>query len=539
MSQEQPPAEDGHRLAGPLAVFSAKGELVGAVVAGVLLAAGWVGAAVGEPELRGLVWGSLAIGMVYGGRAAITSLRARAFDIDVLMVVGAGLAAYLNAPAEGALLLFLFTLAGALEDLAMARTRHAVEALHSLMPTAASRQTQSGEWEAVAPELLGAGDVVRVLPGESIPADAGITDGRSAVDQATLTGESFPRVVGVGDEVYAGTINVGSAFLARVVRPAAQSSLQRVLNLVLEAQQQREPVQRILDRLSQPYALTVMALSVLTLTVWWLGFGEPLLGDGEGGKVGALYTAITLLIVMSPCAVIIATPTATLAAISRGARAGVLFKGGQAIERLAGLRAVALDKTGTLTVGRPVVSEVAPIGWSNEGDLLAVAAGLEQESTHPIAAAIREEAQRRGIEPEPTASRTSFAPGAGVSGVFRGSEARLGTYEHAEPLIPVCYRAQVRQEMLEAQSRGDIAVVLAWNQMAGVVVMSDRVRPGAPGLVDGLHAMGIKPIVMLTGDNRATARTVAERLGIDRWEAQMLPEDKVSAVKALHAELRG
>ncbi len=524
-------------------LFSARAELAASLIAGTLLLLGFLlTRAAGQDWARSLYWVSLAIGMLYGGRAAIAALRARKFDIDVLMVVGAALAAWLNAPAEGALLLFLFVLSGALEALAMQRTTRAVEALHRLMPTAAlkwepvagptpdngqpaaSGDGEGGRWVHVEPESLVPGDRIKILPGESLPTDAKVTLGVSSINQANLTGESMPREVGPGDDLYAGTINVGNPIEARVTRPVRESSLQRILNLVMEAQQQREPIQRLIDRVSQPYALTVLAASILVLLVWCLVFNVPL--------KDATYTAITLLIVMSPCALIISTPTATLAAIARGARAGVLFKGGQSIERLSRMTAVAFDKTGTLTIGRPRVQQVHPVGWSSAERMLAVAAGLEQDSTHPIAAAIRDAAAQRAIAPAPL-ERPTFTPGRGVSGEFNGHPARLGTLAFVEELIPACLRSRVAEVLGKVQLRGQIGTAVSCCQEAGVIILSDEIRPGAPELVQRLHDLGVRPVCMLTGDNCATAQHVAQALGIDEWHAEMLPGDKVEAVKEL------
>jgi Cd2+/Zn2+-exporting ATPase len=514
---------------------SAKGELWAAIAAGALLALGFVLSHTGQATTgHVLYWISLGLGMVHGGRAAWHALRSGTFDIDVLMVVGAGLAAWVGAPGEGALLLFLFVLSGALEELASARTTRAIEALHKLMPTAAMRWDGQA-WAQVLPESLVTGDRVKILAGEIIPTDGVVAEGESAVNQSSLTGESMPREVGPGSEVYAGTINTGNALEVRVSRAAKESSLQRILNLVMEAQQQREPVQRVIDRLSQPYAISVMIASVLVLLVWWQGFGVPLVrADGRG----AVYTAITLLIVASPCALIIATPTATLAAIARAARGGVLFKGGQAIERLSRLGAVAFDKTGTLTVGRPRVQRLHPIGWSNEEALLAVAAGLEMDSTHPIASAIREAAEERAVTPV-AFDRTGFTAGRGMEGEHEGSKARLGSLVFTRDLVPECLRAAVEESLAKVQARGEIGVVVAWNEQAGVVVLSDEIRPGAPELVARLHDLGVRPVCMLTGDNSATARHVADALGIDRWHAELLPGDKVAKVEALKQELHG
>ena len=427
-------------------------------------------------------------------------------------------------------MLFLFVLSGALEELAAQRTTRAVEALHALMPTRALRLVAAtGAWESTDPQSLVIGDAVKVLPGEAIPADARVNRGQTSIDQATLTGESVPRSVGPGDEVFAGTINVGDPVELSVIRPASESSIQRILHLVLQAQQQREPVQRFIDRVSQPYAVSVLGASIAVFAVWRWGFAEP--------PSDALFTAITLLIVASPCAVIIATPTATLAAIARAARAGVLFKGGQSIERLARLRAVCFDKTGTLTVGKMRVHELHPIGWSDERALLAVAAGLEQDSTHPIAAAVRHAAAAAGIEPARAADPRAV-PGRGVSAHFSGKPAKLGTLVFVEDLVPICFRARVREVLDSVQQRGRIATVVAHDEQAGVVILSDSVRPGAERLVSELHALGVKPVVMLTGDNRATARAVADSLGLDRFHAELLPQDKVDAVAAIRKEIR-
>lgn len=510
-------------------VFTPMGELWSAVLAGAFLLIGVLLAATLDAALgRGFCWAALAIGLFQASRAAWASIRERTFDIDVLMVVGAVLAGAMGAPAEGALLLFLFVLSGALEELAMQRTSRAIEALHALMPSTALRFV-SGEWVSVPPESLAAGDEIKVLPGERIPTDASILDGSSSIDQATLTGESLPRAVAPGNDVYAGTLNLGNPIRCRVTRPVRESSLQKILDLVMKARRQREPVQRFIDRFSQPYSVGVMLVSIGVFFAWWLGFGDPVRD--------AMHVAITLLIVASPCAVIIATPTATLAGIARGARAGVLFKGGQSIERLARLRAVAFDKTGTLTIGKPQVRELHPVGWSDESRLLAIAAGLEQDSTHPIAAAVRQAAQDRHLS-APAGLNPTFTPGRGVGAVFEGLPARIGTFVYTEALIPLCLRARVQEVLAGVQQHGQIGTTVAWNDMAGVIILSDTVRPGAGELVEHLHALGVAPVVMLTGDNRATAQAVADSLGLDRVQAECLPEDKLEAVQALKAELR-
>lgn len=522
-------------------MFTARGELRGAIAAGVLLGVGVLLSLV-----AGVWWGpvaiwlSLAIGMVYGGRAAWESVRVGRFDIDVLMVVGAGLAAYIGHPEEGALLLFLFTLAGALEELASQRTTREVEALQKLMP-AEALVLRAGAWIEARAETLEAGERIRVRPGERVPADARVVEGASSMDQSAITGESMPRDVGVGDELFAGTINADNALEAEVVRPARESSVQKILELVLRAREQREPTQRLIDRMSQPYAVGVMAISGLVFVVWWLALGF--------GWTEAAYVAITLLIVASPCALVIATPTATLAAVARGARGGILFKGGQSIEALARVRAVALDKTGTLTFGRPTLYEVHPVAWSRGPDMLALAAGLERDSTHPIATAILAAAKERGVAAA-TVEDVDHTAGRGLAGTWTDPatgarvHARLGSFRHVEPIVPICLRQRVRDVLARIQGRGHLGVVVAAGDgtdeggQVAVLIMADAVRPGARELVPSLHAMGIRPVVMLTGDHTQTASRVATGLGLDEFHAELMPGDKVERVRELRERIR-
>jgi len=515
-------------------LWRAKVQLWAAIGAGVLLLVGALLQRVHESTaLTGetLVWISLGLGMVYGVRAAIEALSERSVDIDVLMVVGAGLAAGIGHPEEGSLLLFLFTLSGALEDLALARTRREIEALHKLMPQAALAW-RGGDWVECSPESLGVGEQIKIRPGEIVPVDAEVVSGESGVDQSTLTGESLPREVRPGEAVYSGTVNLDRALEATVVRIASESSLHKILRLVTEARQQREPIQRLIDRLGEPYAIGVLVTSAVVLLAWWLVFRDPF--------TTAAYTAITFLIVLSPCALIIATPTATLTTIGRGARAGVLFKGGQAIERLSRVGAVCFDKTGTLTVGKPTLVSLEPVGWSDRERLLALAAALEQDSTHPIARAVIEAAKSKGVKPARVEEMVHSA-GRGVRGRLEGDEVAVGDYAFVESAIPVCLRARVREVLDGTRRAGQIAAVVGAggeHGAAAVLVIADPVREGAEGLVRQLHGLGVKPVRMMTGDNRVTAEQIARRLGLDRWDAELLPEDKVRLLHETKREQR-
>lgn len=516
--------------------FSADTEMPLAIMAGATLLAGyvmweWIGPAAEQPTLtlagQILVWISLAFGAVHGVKAAFESLRHFRPDIDVLMVVGAGLAAGIGHPEEGALLLFMFTLAGALEHRALARTKEAVARLNRLMPNQAMRRNQSGRWVEVPPEGLMAGDVVLVRPGENIPADGIILDGDSDIDQSTLTGESLPRSVGVGDAVFAGTLNQNGALEVRVSRPVTESSLTRILQLVIEAQERRQPVQRVIDRFSTPYTVTVLAGALLA----FVGF----MWIGEMSFTGAAYRAITLLVVASPCALVISTPTATLCGLSRAARGGVLIKGGDALERLAGVTRVALDKTGTLTTGRIEVTHVEPVAASDVDSLLRIAMAAEQRSTHPIANAIVRLAQDHHLRPAQLAALTNV-PGRGIEGTFDGLPVRIGNFDFCEPLIPVCFRKHTQQIVQHVVSSGGKPVIVAHGDQAMVLTLADTPREGAPQLARHLHDVGVRSVTMLTGDTRVIAEQLARTLGIENVKADLLPEDKVEQIKLIRGE---
>lgn len=508
----------------PLAIWCGITLLVGFLL--------WEFAAEPSPALGqvglGLVYGSLALGSVHGVRAALESLRAFRPDIDVLMVVGAFLSAGIGHPEEGALLLFMFTLAGGLEHRAMNKARDAVSRLNKLMPKNALVK-RGDAWQPIEPEELHAGDVVLVRPGETIPADGVVTDGHTEVDQSSLTGESMPRSVKVDDGVFAGTINRHGAIEVRVTRPVQESSIHRILELVLEAQERRQPLQRVIDRFSTPYTVTVFILA-------GLAHGGFMLLGGDS-FTDALYRAITLLVVASPCALVISTPTATLCGLSRAARSGVLIKGGDALERLSRVRRVALDKTGTLTTGQIEVTRVTPIAAGDVESLLSIAYAAEQRSTHPIAAAVVRLAQQRQLHPRELASLTDV-PGRGVEGVFQGERVRIGNLDFCEELIDVCFRGHTREVVSRILETGAKAIVIAHQGDAIVLTLADTPRVGAEHLTRDLAAAGVESVTMLTGDARIIAERLAAQLGITDVRAELMPEDKVEQIRRLRAEHR-
>lgn len=489
-----------------------------------------------------LIWVSLALGMIHGVRAAVEAIAERRLSIDILMVVGAGLAASIGHPSEGALLLFMFTLAGALEHRALSRARDAVTRLHKIMPQEAMKRGGDGRWVEALPEDLVVGDEIMVRAGETVPADAVVLSGRSTVDQSALTGESLPRAVDAGDEVFAGTLNQNGAIEARVTRPVSESSLRKILTLVTEAQEQRQPMQRLIDRFSTPYTASAFGLAALVFIGFAL-FGT----DGAGERMtvfDAAYRAITLLIVASPCALVIATPTATLCGLNRAARAGLLVKGGDALERLARVRTVALDKTGTLTTGRIEVVETTlyDAGGAARDDgglrgLLAIALAMEQRSTHPVAGAIVRHAEALGLEPAEIADFHLHA-GKGISATHSGAAIHLGAMDHIEGKLAGSLRDTVKRAVDAAWDRGAITAVMVAGERAIVFELADRVRDGARELIRDLRGAGVRRVAMLTGDSWPVARTVAERLGIDERDvrAELLPEGKVEEVRWLKEE---
>ncbi|RMH26639.1 MAG: cation-translocating P-type ATPase [Planctomycetota bacterium] len=483
-----------------------------------------------------LVWVSLALGAVHGVKAAVESIRELEPNIDVLMVVGAGLAAIIGHPGEGALLLFMFTLAGALEHRALTRARDAVARLSTLMPNEALRR-RDGAWVPAAPEELSPGDVVLVRPGEVIPADGVVQAGSSTIDQSTLTGESLPRPVDPGDAVYAGTLNENGALEVRVTRSIRESSLQRILDLVTEAQASRQPLQRVIDRFSTPYTLAVFAFAVLAL-VWFALLHERVTGQVMT-LTDAAYRAITLLIVASPCALVIATPTVTLCGLNRAARAGLLVKGGDALERLAGVTVVALDKTGTLTTGEIAVTGFEVSDGSDADRLLSLALAVEERSTHPIAAAITRFILGRGIEP---AALDDFeqVPGKGIRAQSGSVEIHIGTMEYVLPRVEdERMRRRIEGEVNRVRAEGGISAVLSAGEEAAVFSLADTPRPGAGRLVEDLRAAGVERVVMLTGDSRLVAERVARDLGIEEVHGELLPEEKVERLRAIKAEMNG
>ncbi|WP_369194045.1 heavy metal translocating P-type ATPase [Streptomyces djakartensis] len=468
-------------------------------------------------------WGPLyALAYVTGGWEpgweGLKALKDRTLDVDLLMVVAALGAASIGQVMDGALLIVIFATSGALEALATARTADSVRGLLDLAPATATRIAPDGTEHTVPVEDLSVGDTVLVRPGERVGADGRVLDGAGEVDQATITGEPLPVAKGRGDEVFAGTLNGTGALRIRVERDASDSVIARIVRMVQEASETKAPTQLFIEKVEQRYSLGMVAATLAVFLVP-LAFGEHL--------TEALLRAMTFMIVASPCAVVLATMPPLLSAIANAGRHGVLVKSAVVMERLGQVDAAALDKTGTLTEGSPRVTEVRTLPGSGlgEGELLALAAGAEQPSEHPLARAVVAAARERGL-PVPGAHDFTSTPGVGVTAVVDGRTVAVGAPAR------LADTAAATAAELEESGRTAVLVVVDGSP-AGLLGIADRLRPDAAGTVASLTALTGAAPVLLTGDNARAAARVAAESGIADVRAGLLPQDKLAAVREL------
>ncbi len=502
-------------------------EIAFTVINAVTGLTAFIGAGLGwHPSLIfGLYFVSYASGGWFGLIASFKALKEKIINVDLLMILAALGAAAIGQPAEGAMLLFLFSLSNTLQSYAMDRSRKAIEKLLDLRPKQAT--VRRGSRLVTLPiEQLTLGDVVLVRPGERFPIDGEVLSGVSDVDQATITGESMPVNKQQNDLVFAGTVNGTGSLEIRVTRLAKDTTLARIVKMVEEAQSTKANTQQMLDTFEQYYAIFVLAAAALLIFVPWLVLGNNF--------QPTFYRAMTWLVVASPCALVISTPASILSAIANGARNGVLFKGGVHLEKTATLKVLAFDKTGTLTSGKPTLSSLFSFSDTKEDDLLRLVAALESHSEHPLAKAIVQAAHSRDLN-LPQSMEFRAIPGQGVEGVVESHHLLIGNermFMERSIRIPV----EIIKKASEMQDEGQTAMFaydMRSQTFLGLLGVADTLREDAVEMIKMLKAIGIEHIVMLTGDNAKVAAKIAARAGVDEFHADLLPQDKVTVLKSL------
>ena len=542
---------DGEHAGGAHAhggMFGPQTELIFAGLAGAFLIAGWLTGRQGGIS-SWLPVALFVISYFFGGyftaKEAVGNLLARRFEIDTLMLVAAVVAAALGEWAEGALLLFLFSLGHSLENYAMGRARRAIEALAELAPEKANVRRGGSVVEIPVAELH-LGDIVVVRPNERLPADGVVSSGTSSVNQAPVTGESVPVDKQPSDDptaaiaafdrvkaenrVFAGTINGAGAIEVMVAKMADQSTMARVVKLVADAEAQRSPAQQFTERLQRIFVPTVLALVGLLMFAWVV-VDEPF--------AVSFYRAMAVLVAASPCALAISVPSAVLSGVARAARGGVLVKGGGPLENLGSLTSIAFDKTGTLTEGKPKLTEAVPAKGVTEQELLAVALAVEQSSDHPLASAVVVGALERlgsagAVAP---ASEVTSITGKGIQAMVGGEQVLIGK----PSMFSEAPGSSVPTDVAEANTRlvstGRTTMMIKQGaRFLGVIGVMDTPRPVARQVMAQLRELGIERLIMISGDNQQVADAVAKAVGLTEAQGNLMPEQKVEAIKALAAK---
>ena len=507
-------------------VFGLSGFATHIALAGLGAAFGSEGIGVAE-RVPTLAIGFYLVGIVAGvwyvlpkaWRAAV-SLRP---DMNLLMTIAVAGAAIIGEWFEAATVAFLFSVSLLLESWSVGRARRAIATLMDLTPPTARVRDQNGIEREISPDEVAIAQTFIVRPAEKIPLDGKVIRGHSDVNQAPITGESVPVAKRTDAEVVAGTINGDGVLEVECTRSAADTTLAHIIRMVGEAQSRRAPSEKWVEKFARVYTPVVMGLAATIL------IGPPLLVDGAW--IDWLYRSLVLLVIACPCALVISTPVSVVAALAAAARNGVLVKGGVFIEAPAHLRAIAMDKTGTLTEGKPAVVDVVPMNGHDVTELLQRAAALESHSNHPLARAIVEAANERNIT-VPDARDFEIIQGKGATGHIDGKLYWLGSHRYLEE------RQQetcVVHDQLESMQKAGRTVVVVGNEshVCGFITLADTLRPAARETLNDLRDLGIEHLVMLTGDNHGTANAIAEEAGIDELRAELLPADKVNAVESL------
>ncbi|MBA9084823.1 Cd2+/Zn2+-exporting ATPase [Fontibacillus solani] len=495
-------------------------EMMFAIISGVLMLAGWGFGSWSQVLSIILYIAAYAIGGFMKAKEGLETLfKERDLDVNLLMIAAALGAASIGYWNEGAMLIFIFALSGALESFASEQSLRDISALIALRPEKALKVDDNGV-SLVNVEELAVGDLVLVKPGEVIPTDGLIRSGSSAIDQATITGESIPVDKALGDDVYAGTINGEGALYVEVTSPAEGTLFSKIIAMVEQAQNEAPQTQRFIKRLEGLYAKGVVITTVALIVL------APLLLDWSWSFT--FYKAMVFLVVASPCALVSSVMPAILSAMSKSARKGVLFKGGAHMDHLGGAKAVAFDKTGTLTAGEPIVTELYVTEKYDRLDVLAACASAENLSQHPLARAIVRKAEEEGVILQ-AADDLKALPGWGIEASIGGVIWRIGKADENDPELPSVLRERLRKL---AEEGNTVSVIQQGEEYAGIIALRDHVRPQSKVAIERLHDMGIVT-VMLTGDRSGTAEAIAREAGIDLVYSDLLPQDKVKYISEL------
>ena len=465
------------------------------------------------------------IALVTGGpktlRKGIVAARTLTLNISLLMMIAVAGALVIQEWPEAAMVTFLFACAEVIEARSADRARDAIRSLMVLAPDLA-HMLQGDQWVDAETASVEPGTTIRVLPGERVPLDGSVTAGKTSIDQAPITGESMPVDKAVGDKVFAGSVNQQGMIEIQVTADAGDTTLAHIARTIRQAQAQRAPTERFVDQFARRYTPLVVVLAIAFGVVPTLAFGEPF--------QPWFYKALVLLVIACPCALVISTPVTVVSGLAAAARHGLVVKGGIYLERARELRVIAVDKTGTITEGRPVLTDVIPLAELSRDEVLSRAASLEATSTHPLARAVV--GGFSGMLPH--ASDVTAVEGKGIEGRVGSEQIAIGSHRFAHDRGVCTPRVE---EALAALERAGKSVMVVWRagsmlQVIGVIGVADTVRPTSVEAVRRLHALGVR-VVMLTGDNPTTAQAVAEEVGIDEVAAELLPEDKLARIAAL------
>ncbi len=507
-------------------------EIALVVITGVSLALSWaLEGRISDTLITILNLISYAAGGFFGVRASLESLKIiksedddadskPQIDVDTLMILAAIGAALIDQWREGAMLLFLFSLSNVLQDYAMGRSRQAIRSLMKLYPDDV-RVIRDGKRQMIRLNQIRLGEMVLIQPGERIPVDGVIRSGASAVDQSPITGESIPVDKAVGDHVFAGSLNVQGALDVEATQTVRDTMLARIIQMVEDAQENKAPTERFMERFEQVYAKGILAFTGLMIVIPPLLFGTDFSAN--------FYRAMVVMTVAAPCALVISTPASFLAAIASAARSGVLFKGGAYLEGTAALKAIAFDKTGTLTKGKPAVTDVTPYGGISETALLQIAASVEDRSQHPLAKAIVQAAESRGVSLLPLRDFTSTA-GRGVEATVEGQHIQIGSPAFFTDIPDELQRVRAQLE----NDGKTVMLVRQDDRFLGAIAVMDELRPTARQMVADLHDAGVA-VIMLTGDNQRVAQAIARQTGIDAVFAELMPDEKAHIIEQVRA----